>query len=277
MTFTFELILRSNFLTYFKEWGFMRLISICPSNTELLAYLGLTDKIIAVDDFSDWPKEIQNLPRLGSDLNIDMDKVEQLKPDLVIASLSVPGMERNIEQLEKRNIPHIVLNPNSLEDIYQDMLLVGKKMNIEEEANRVASKFLADIEALKQANQEKNRGRIYWEWWPKPIFTPGQTNWLTNISEIVGGENCFSDYKKASVQTTWEEVVQKNPDHICMVWVGVQENKMKLEAITKREKANEINAVQKNNLYILEESLFCRPSPRVIEGIKKLSKTLREL
>ncbi len=252
----------------------MKLISICPSNTELLAYLGLTDKIIAVDDFSDWPKEIQHLPRLGSDLQIDMDKVEQLQPDLVVASLSVPGMERNIEQLQKRNIPHIVLNPNSLTDIYEDFLYVGKTLNIDEQAKVVAEKFLTEIEELKQLNKNKNCGRIYWEWWPKPIFTPGKTNWLTDISEIVGGENCFADHKKASVQTTWEEVVQKNPDHICMVWVGVQESKMKLEAITKRDGANEITAVQKNNLYILEESLFCRPSPRVIEGIKKLSKTL---
>ena len=83
----------------------MKLISICPSNTELLGYLGLTSSLIGVDNYSDWPEEVSSLPRLGSDLNIDMDKVEELQPDLVLASLSVPGMERNIEELEKRKIP----------------------------------------------------------------------------------------------------------------------------------------------------------------------------
>lgn len=255
----------------------MRLVSICPSNTEVLGILGLTDHIVAIDDFSDWPKEVNSLPRLGSDLNIDMDKLEQFKPDLVLASLSVPGMERNVEQLEKRNIPHIVLNPNSLEEIYLDLLTVGEKLNIHDKAKQIAEGYLTEIDKIKKENKDKNRGKIYWEWWPKPIFTPGGTNWLSDVSEIVGASNCFADYAKPSVQTTWDEVVEKNPDHICMVWVGVQEAKMKLEAITSREGAEKISAVQKNNLYILEESLFCRPSPRVIEGIRKLANTLNDM
>ncbi|RXJ01842.1 cobalamin-binding protein [Anaerobacillus alkaliphilus] len=252
----------------------MRIISICPSNTELLAYLGLTDQIVAVDDFSNWPEEINQLPRLGPDLNIDMDKLELLAPDIVLASLSVPGMERNVEQLVARNIPHIVLNPNSLEDIYEDLLLVGEKTNITTEAKKRAEEFKNEIDLLRAKNKQANKGSIYWEWWPKPIFTPGKTNWLTEVSEIVGGENCFSIYDKPSVQVTWEEVIERNPDHICMVWVGVKENRMNLAAITKRERSNEINAVKENNLYILEEALFCRPSPRLIEGIRKLSETL---
>lgn len=253
----------------------MRIISICPSNTELLAFLGLTDQIIAVDDFSDWPKEIKELPRLGPDLNINMDKLEELKPDLVLASLSVPGMERNIEQLEKRQIPHIVLNPNSLADIYEDLLLVGEKTGCADHAKEIATQFKHDIDYYKELNKSHNRGLIYWEWWPKPIFTPGKTNWLTEVSEIVGGENCFSHYDQANAQVTWEEVLENNPDHICMVWVGVKEEKMNLAVIKKREHAEKVRAVQNNNLYILEESLFCRPSPRLIEGIKKLTATLK--
>lgn len=72
----------------------MRLISICPSNTELVAYLGLVDQLVGVDDFSDWPIAVKNLPQLGPDLSINMDALEALEPDLVLASLSVPGMEK---------------------------------------------------------------------------------------------------------------------------------------------------------------------------------------
>jgi iron complex transport system substrate-binding protein len=254
----------------------MRLISICPSNTELLAYLGLTDQIIAVDDYSDWPEQINKLPRLGPDLNINMDKLEELQPDLVLASLSVPGMERNVEQLKSRNIPHIVLNPNSLTDIYEDLLIVGEKAGCLEKAKEIANQFNSEINEYREANKDNNLGSIYWEWWPKPIFTPGKTNWLTEVSEIVGGENCFSDYDKASVQITWEEVLSKNPDYICMVWVGVKEEKMNIKHIIKRENAATITAIQNNNIYILEESLFCRPSPRLIEGIKRLSTILNK-
>jgi len=86
----------------------MRIISICPSNTELLAYLGLTNDLIAVDDYSDWPQAVLTLPRVGPDLAIRMEEVEQLKPDLVVASLTVPGMEKNIEELERRKLPYII-------------------------------------------------------------------------------------------------------------------------------------------------------------------------
>lgn len=74
----------------------MRLISICPSNTELVAYLGLTDQLVGVDDYSDWPSTVKDLPQLGPDLSINMDALEALQPDLVLASLSVPGMEKTL-------------------------------------------------------------------------------------------------------------------------------------------------------------------------------------
>ncbi|GAE44630.1 vitamin B12 ABC transporter [Mesobacillus boroniphilus JCM 21738] len=90
-----------------------------------MEFLGLTDLLVGVDDFSDWPETVKSLPRLGPDLSIDLDLVEELKPDLVLASLSVPGMEKNIEGLAARNIPHIVLNPQSLADIENDLMITA--------------------------------------------------------------------------------------------------------------------------------------------------------
>ena len=83
----------------------MKIISICPSNTEIIDYLGLTPLLAGVDDYSDYPKEVKSFPQLGPDLSINMDKLESLKPDLVFSSLSVPGMEKNIEELEKEKSP----------------------------------------------------------------------------------------------------------------------------------------------------------------------------
>lgn len=87
----------------------MRIVSLCPSNTEILAYLGLTEHIVGVDHYSDWPHPVRSLPDLGPDLNINMNKVVELKPDLIVASLSVPGMERHVAQLKDLGIPYLVL------------------------------------------------------------------------------------------------------------------------------------------------------------------------
>ncbi|WP_172371101.1 cobalamin-binding protein [Sporosarcina jiandibaonis] len=253
----------------------MKLISICPSNTELLAYLGIIDQLIAVDDFSDWPESVNTLPRLGPDLSIDMDKLESLEPDLVLASLSVPGMEKNIEELEKRRIPHIVLNPQSLNDIAGDLLLVGKECGIEERAKIVHADYLAFIhEMKKRAPTAKHTPSLYWEWWPKPIFTPGRINWLTEISSIAGGLNEFRDVELASVQTDWEDVLQRNPDYILLAWVGVRSAKVNKEVVLKRPGWKDMPAIKNNRFSIMEEELYCRPSPRLLEGALRLGKMI---
>lgn len=253
----------------------MRVISICPSNTEILAYLGKTDLLVGVDDFSDWPAPVLDLPKLGPDLSIDMDKVAALKPDLVLASLSVPGMEKNIKALDERKLPYIILNPNSLEEIAQDIKQVAVYLDSKSLGEERAKTFYDEVELFrKKAATQPDKPTLYWEWWPKPIFTPGGVNWLTEISELAGASNVFANEDTASVQTDWEDVKQRDPDHICMVWVGVKEEKMNPELIIKRPGWKEMKAIQNHNIHVLPESLFCRPSPRLLDGLRVLVDTI---
>lgn len=252
----------------------MKLISICPSNTELLFFLGAASDLIGIDDFSDWPSEVQDLTRLGPDLSIDMDKLESLEPELVLASLSVPGMEKNVEELKKRNIPHVIYNPQSLNDIQNDLLDLGQRIDKHKEAEYIVNWMREEIKEYKKISQSiEKRKRVYFEWWPKPVFTPGKVNWLTEIAYLAGGQNLFEDVNLASVQTTWEDVVKRKPDIIGMVWVGVRTDKMHSSHIKKREgwKALESNHTE---ILKLEEALFCRPSPRLIFGLKRLAASL---
>jgi iron complex transport system substrate-binding protein len=249
----------------------MRLISICPSNTELVHFLGLTSRLVGIDDFSDWPDSVMDLPKLGPDLSIDIDKVTALKPDLVLASLSVPGMEKNVAELKARNIPHVIYNPQSLKDIQQDLLDLGKRTDNQRHAERLVHWMNTVINEYKNiSNTLPSHKKIYFEWWPKPVFTPGKINWLTEIAELAGCHNIFADVELASVQTTWDEVVSREPDIVAMVWVGVKQDKMQPSHVIKR---NGWDKLQENKTEIikLEESLFCRPSPRLLFGLKRLA------
>lgn len=253
----------------------MKIISLCPSNTELCTYLGIEDQLIAIDDYSDWPESIQHLPKVGPDLSIDIDQVEALKPDLILASLSVPGMEKNIEALKKRNLPHIIFNPQSLEDIAQDLLTLGEATDLKNEAEKQASKFRATILRYQDvADTIETKPSLYWEWWPNPLFSPGGVNWLSEISRLAGGYNLFEEVNMASIQVTSEEVIEKDPDHICLAWVGVPLRKVNPGLVKKRNGWSDIKAVRHHNIHIMEEPLFCRPSPRLLEGLSKLARTL---
>ncbi|ARA98668.1 cobalamin-binding protein [Geobacillus thermodenitrificans] len=253
----------------------MRIVSLCPSNTEMLAYLGRLDDVIAVDQSSDWPPAVKQLPTVGPDLRIDMDEVEALKPDLVVASLSVPGMERNVEELARRRLPHLVLAPHSLDDIASDLLRLGEALGEKQKAAELARRYHECLNEYREwAAAVTEPARLYWEWWPRPLFTPGGANWLSELSELAGGRNIFADCAKASVQTEWDEVVARNPSHILLVWVGVQTKKMNANAVTKRPNAEQTEAVRTGRIHLLEEALYCRPSPRLLIGLKKLAPLL---
>lgn len=248
----------------------MRVISICPSNTEIVEYLGLTHLLVGVDDHSDWPESITHLPRLGPDLNINMELVEKLQPDLVLASLSVPGMERNIAELEKRSIPHIILNPQSLADIEQDLAVTANALGEPERGRAAAQSFRTRLEAIQtRSRQHEYRPKLYWEWWPKPVFTPGKTNWLTEISHAAGAVNIFEDVDLASVQTDWDDVLSRKPNYICLAWVGIRKEKVQKSHVTKRPGFESLKLCA-DDIFILEEELFCRPSPRLLDGLEKL-------
>ncbi|MCQ6282047.1 cobalamin-binding protein [Bacillus sp. EB600] len=253
----------------------MRVISICPSNTELIDYLGLSNQLVGIDDYSDWPKSITNLPRLGADLSINMEMVEQLKPDLVLASLSVPGMEKNVVALKERGIPHLVLNPQSLKDIETDLIRTAEALQNKESGLEAASKFRARLESLREKWGNKEfKPSIYWEWWPKPIFTPGKLNWLTEISEAAGAQNLFADVELASVQTEWQDIVNRKPDFICLAWVGVRREKIQKSMVKKRPDFELLTELNDEKILILEEELFCRPSPRLLDGLEKLARLI---
>ncbi|WNC13910.1 cobalamin-binding protein [Brevibacillus brevis] len=249
----------------------MRIVSICPSNTEILYYLGLGDHVVGLDDHSDWPLEWQHLPRVGPDLTIDMERVAALRPDLVVASLSVPGMEANVQELETRGIPHIVLNPSRIQDIAADIRLVGEATGWHKQADRLADQFAERVETVRQrAARFPRKPKLFWEWWPNPIYTPGRDNWLTDVSEIAGAINVFADYPVPNVKATREMVAQRNPDHICVVWCGIELKRIKPAMITERPEWQGMAAIALGRVHLLEEGLYCRPSPRILDGLEKL-------
>lgn len=252
-----------------------RIVSICPSNTELLYFLGVGNQVVGVDNYSDWPPDWDHLPRLGPDLDIDIEKVRSLQPDLVVASLSVPGMEKNIERLQQSNLPYIVLNPKTLREVASDIKKLGTALGISAHADSLAAQYLNELERIEaHVPRGVTPAKLYWEWWPKPVFSPGKRNWLTDVSGLVGAVNIFADVDQESVQTNWQEVANREPDLALIVWTGVPLHRVKKELITSRPDWQGRAFAQENRVHILEEGWYCRPSPRLLTGIKHLAHLL---
>ncbi|MEX2355448.1 MAG: cobalamin-binding protein [Thermaerobacterales bacterium] len=254
----------------------MRLVSLTPSNTEIVHALGLDRFLVGVDDHSDYPPEVVgDLPRVGPDLQIDIDRAAALKPDLILASLSVPGMERNVEQLVERGLRHIVLNALSMEEVFADILWVARETGSEERGLQVVSRMKERLAAVSGEVEKLRAGRppvnLFWEWWPKPLITPGRQSWINDVCRIAGARNIFEDLDAASQPVESETVVARSPDAVVLCWCGTLQPMMDPERVRQRPGWAGLAAVRDDRIFALPEELFGRPGPRLVEGAEILA------
>ena len=255
-----------------------RIVSLCPSNTEILHALNLLDHVVAIDNYSDWPaSQLTDKIRLGPDLHIDVEQLMALKPDFVLASLSVPGMDKVVEQLEATRIPQLTLSPKTFTDMQNDIRAVGayvrENLHLSVDETAVCESLFQRIERVRALTaQVTQRPSLYFEWWPKPVFSPAKDNWLTEMSQLAGGINIFGQHDGSQVKTDDSDVVSKNPDFYLGVWTGVPQKNVPIQKIRARfeHEQSDVSFLHKHRFYILNEGLYCRPSPRLVDGLEQL-------
>lgn len=266
----------------------LRIISLCPSNSEILFAIGAGDQVIAVEKWTDYPPEAARLPKVGTELKVDIDLVCDLRPDLVVASLSVPGMETTVSALEESSLPFMVLDPHSIEEIYDDIFRVGKAVGCEQNALEVVRHMQREIEAsrelygLGRPNGKGREARVYLEWWPRPAITPGRKSWTDAMIRAAGGRNIFSDIAAPSGPVEYGEVVTRDPEIILLCWAGIHkaviQNAMNDPAfLSSREGWGGINAVRGKRIHVVDEGWYGRPGPRIVLGIRQMAALIAAL
>ena len=195
----------------------MRIVSLTCSNTEIVCALGCADFLVGVDSYSDYPQEVvSRLPRVGPDLSIDIDHVAELKPDLILASLTVPGHEKVVEGLENAQLPFIAPDPESLDDVYGDILHIGKLLGVSKRAHKVVTQMKMQMEPKQPLH---SRPTMLIQWWPKPVIAPGKNSWVNDMMHAAGLDNPIGHREVISTPLSDEEVRKLNPDAIVISWV----------------------------------------------------------
>lgn len=249
----------------------MRLVSLCPSNTEIACALGLGPNLVGLDRSSDWPPEIVALPRVGPDTSVDIDAIAALKPDLVLSSLSVPGMERNVAALDAAGIPHVVLDARSIPDVFTSIRVVGRLFGKGAHAETIVAGMQARLDAVEaRAKALPRRPKVFLEWWPKPVIVPGKACWTTEMIRIAGGESVFGHLDVRSTPLENDAVPPTAPDILLTCWCGVPHENQKPGKLKERAGWDVIPGVRSGQVYAAEERLFGRPGPRLVEGVEWL-------
>jgi len=224
--------------------------------------------LVGVDDHSDFPVDVVGrLPRVGPDLDIDVARVEALRPDLVLASLTVPGHERILERLEAAKLPFMATEPVSVNDVYRDVVLIGDLLGVPAEAERV----VADMRAVLDMNAGGvRRPSILVEWWPKPVIVPGRLSWVTQMIASAGGRGVLDEEDVKSRPITDQEARLFDPDAVVIAWCGVPFEKYRPAIVRRRPAWKGLRALERGHVYTVPEAFLGRPGPRLVEGVREL-------
>lgn len=244
----------------------MRVVSLACSNTEIVAALGLAHTLVGVDDHSDHPPDaVAALPRLGPDLSIDVDAVAALRPDVVLASLTLPGHERVVERIAALGLPHVAPDPQSLADVYRDIRDIAALLGVPDRGEALVARMQAHLRPREPAGV-----RILVEWWPKPVIVPGRRSWVTDVVALAGGENPFAARDVRSTPITDAEAVDAAPDAVVISWCGVPLRRYRRDVVQRRAAWAEVPAIRADHIVPVTEAFLGRPGPRLTDGYDAL-------
>ena len=246
----------------------MRVVSLTCSNTEILCALGLGHLLVGVDDHSDYPPDVvARAERVGPDLGIDVAAVAALRPDLVLASLTVPGHERIVAQLEAARIPFLAPEPIGLTDVYRDLRQIGDALGARAAAERCVAEMTAAMPPVDRAGR---RPRVAVEWWPKPVILAGRRSWIHDLIALAGGENAW-DQDCKSAPTTDDAVAANPPDAVVIAWCGVPAHRYRPDVVARRPGWQAFPALQHGRIWPITEAWLGRPGPRLVDGYRALA------
>jgi iron complex transport system substrate-binding protein len=248
----------------------LRVIAMAPHVTELLYAAGGGAKVVGATDYSDYPEAAKKLPRVGSNREIDMERVLSLKPDLIVI-WQHGNSERQIEQLRALGIPLFHSEPKKLADIPGSVERMGKLLGTETIANGVANELRKQLATLKMKYANRPTVRAFYQVWSKPLYTLNGAHIVSDALRLCGAENIFADMKITAPVVGIEAVLQQDPE----VLIGTGELKAE-GGIGIWQAYPAMTAVKRGNFLLVDGNLVNRSGPRMIAGAASLCEKLEQ-
>lgn len=242
-----------------------RIVSLSPSETEVLFALGLDDKVVGVTEYCDYPAQAKTKPKMGN-LQGNPEAIIAANPDIVLAGLSLN--KKSAEKLSELKMTVFSVEPKTLDQVIERILVYGQITDTQEQAEKVVAQIKAEkqkvVDAVKHLKPEQKK-KVYIEF--SPGWTVGKGEYMDELITIAGGINVASDlqgWKKISE----ENIIASNPDVILFA-KGVPDLE---KTIRGRGGWDKITAIKDNRIVGLDDNLISRPGPRVTQGLLQIAK-----
>jgi iron complex transport system substrate-binding protein len=244
-----------------------RVISLAPHITELLFAAGGGSRVVGVVEYSDFPEAAKKIPQVGSNRELDLERIMALKPDLIVVWRHGES-ERQIEMVRKLGIPMFHSEPEKLDDIPDNVARLGQLMGTEAAASRTADQLRAQLAGLRKRYASRPVVRSFYQVWDQPLYTLNGRHIITDALHLCGGENIFAKLPVTAPVVSIEAVLQANPEAI---FATAEKN---YGGVSMWKAYSTLTAVRNNNLFTIDGNLLNRAGPRMIAGAAQLCEKL---
>lgn len=245
------------------------IVSLSPSNTEILAALGLSDRISGITDYCDYPPEIRNKTRVGGYSSLSIEKIAALKPDLVVASDKTP--KETINRLREIGLTVIMVAPRNIDSVIRDIRVVGQITGTETQADIVASEISRRIAAASAARGPGNP-TVAHVVYIKPLYISGNATMQDDIITRAGGTNVFTG-RNGWGTVSLEEFLQADPDIIIVssgAGMDPSGRDLILDEFMTNPQYSSLTAVRNHHVYAIDADIISRPGPRVADAAEQV-------
>jgi iron complex transport system substrate-binding protein len=251
-----------------------RIVCLTEETTETLYLLGQGDRIVGVSGYTVRPPEARSKPKVSAFINAKFDKIEALKPDLVLA---FSDLQADLAaELVRRGLNVVVFNQRSVAEILQMMAMLGGLVGCQREAEQLTGRLTAGLERIREAASGfPRRPRVFFEEWDTPLISG--IRWVEELVEIAGGTPIFPELAGASLAKNRivdpAEVARRDPEVIFASWCG---KKMKKATIVSRPGWHQVSAVRDDRIFEIKSTYILQPGPASLtEGVRLIHEVLQ--
>ena len=250
-----------------------KIVSTSPSETEILFALGLADRIVGVSDYDNYPKEVEGKAKVGGVVEPNTEAILAAQSDLVVSGISIK--QTALDNLRSLGLTVVCTNPKKLQDVLDDILMLGRITDKQTEAEALVAQMNADIQKVKDAAatiKPEDKKKAYIEF--SPGWTVGSGEFMDELITTAGGVNIASDVPGWN-QINEEKIIKDNPDVIMYALNTTDEKGNKLEdLITGRSGWDQITAIKDKQVVGLDGEVISRPGPRITQALLNISNAI---